>query len=77
MIVHDSFSVSEGNQGGLNAIQMMATALPSSYEEQQSNNLDEYWDRELYSWPHKPRELCKILLLSPFWTKNVAMYMSR
>ena len=39
MIVHDSFSVSMGNQGGLNA---MATALPSSCEEQQSNNLDEY-----------------------------------
>ena len=37
MIVHDSFSVSGGNQGGLNA---MATALPSSCEEQQSNNLD-------------------------------------
>ena len=42
MIVHDSFSVSGGNQGGLNAI--MATALPSSCEEQQSNNLDEYSD---------------------------------
>ena len=41
MIVHDSFSVSGGNQGGLNA---MATALPSSCEEQQSNNLNEYSD---------------------------------
>ena len=41
MIVHDSFSVSGRNQGGLNA---MATALPSSCEEQQSNNLDEYSD---------------------------------
>ena len=41
MIVHDSFSVSGGNHGGLNA---MATALPSSCEEQQSNNLDEYLD---------------------------------
>ena len=30
MVVHDSFSVSGGNQGGLNA---MATALPSSCEE--------------------------------------------
>ena len=39
--MHDSFSVSGGNQGGLNA---MATALPSSCEEQQSNNLDEYSD---------------------------------
>ena len=38
MIVHDSFSVSGGNQGGLNAI------LPSSCEEQQNNNLDEYSD---------------------------------
>ena len=41
MIAHDSFLVSGGNQGGLNA---MATALPSSCEEQQSNNLDEYSD---------------------------------
>ena len=40
-IVHDSFSVSGGNQGGLN---VMATALPSSCEEQQSNNLNEYSD---------------------------------
>ena len=39
--MHDSFSVSGGSQGGLNA---MATALPSSCEEQQSNNLDEYSD---------------------------------
>ena len=39
--MYDSFSVSGGNQGGLNA---MATALPSSCEEQQSNNLDEYSD---------------------------------
>ena len=38
MIVHDSFSVSEGNQGGLNA------TLPSSCEELQSNKLDEYSD---------------------------------
>ena len=41
MIAHDSFSGSGGNQGGLNA---MATALPSSCEEKQSNNLDEYSD---------------------------------
>ena len=39
--MHDSFSVSGGNQGGLNA---MATALPLSCEEQQSNNFDEYSD---------------------------------
>ena len=41
MIVHDSFLVSGGNQGGLNT---MATALPSSCEEQQSDDLDEYSD---------------------------------
>ena len=39
--MHDSFSVSGGNQGGLSA---MAIALPSSCEEQQSNSLDEYSD---------------------------------
>ena len=45
MIVHDSFSVSGGNQGGLSAIWLPHCHRPeSSCEERQSNNLDEYSD---------------------------------
>ena len=56
MIVHDSFLVSGGNQGGLNA---MATALPSSFEEQQSNNLDEYSDNNSDAESEKMRKAKK------------------
>ena len=42
MIVHNSFSVSGGNQGGLKT--GTVTTLPLSCEAQQSNNLNEYSD---------------------------------